>query len=162
AGEAIARTQPGIAGLQKRGRVAVPTHGAAAGGAGGGVEGGKLAGAPGPSFHPGGAAPHRGTTTYVAAEPVARGTRQGVAGAREAQAYLVGSPAPVATTVALRASAGCLPGDAACAFAAGASAIAFTADGCRTVVRVAAVGAGTLQFAAPLADCTLGPGSAIA
>lgn len=59
-------------------------------------------------------------------------------------------------------SAGCLPGEAACAFAPGTSAIAFTVGGCRTGIQVASVAPDTLLLAAPLAGCTLDAGSAIA
>jgi len=149
AGQAIARTQPEIADLQQRARLALHTLGTELRGAGSGLERVTLTGPLVRYFPPVEPSPDGGITIWTTTSP-------------DAQADVLVSAAPGATTVALRDSAGCLPGDAACAFAAGASAIAFTADGCRTVVRVAAVGAGTLQFAAPLADCTLGPGSAIA
>src|SRR6185503_9037486 len=80
----------------------------------------------------------------------------------EAQGSVAESVAPGATAVAVQDNAGCQTGEAACGFAPDTTAIAFTADGCRTVLRVSAVAETTLHLAAPLGGCALAPGSAVA
>lgn len=81
---------------------------------------------------------------------------------RDAQGRTAISVATGATTVALQDSDACPAGEGACGFAAGTTAIAFTAGGCRTTLRIAAVSGDALQLAAPLAGCALDPGSPIA
>jgi len=148
AGQTIARTQPETADLQQRARLALQTLGSELRGAGAGLDRG-LAGplnryfpAVTPSFD-------GGITIWTTTSADAQAT--------------IATPADQgATAVALNDDAGCLPGDAACAFPANGSAIAFTASGCRTTVRLAGVSADTLQLAAPLGGCSLAAGSAIA
>lgn len=148
-GQMMARTQPETADLQQKGRLALQTLGAELRGAGAGIEHGALAGPLVRHFPPIGPSADGGVTIWTATAVDAQGT-------------VDTSAAPGATTVSLRDSAGCLPGEGACAFAADASAIAFTADGCRTVLRLAAVAGAALQLSAPLGGCMLAPGSAVA
>ena len=148
AGQTIARTQPETADLQQRARLALQTLGGELRSAGAGVDRG-LAGPLVRYFPPIAPSIDEGITVWTTTSADAQGT-------------VVASADEGATTVTLVDSAGCPPGEAACAFAAGMPAIAFTADGCRTVLRVAAVAGGTLALAAPLAGCSLAPGSAIA
>jgi Tfp pilus assembly protein PilW len=149
AGQTIARTQPETADLQQRARVALHTVGSELRGAGAGVALEGVAGPLSQFFPPVGPSADGGLTIWTTTSA-------------DAQGMVAVSAAPGATTVSLADSAGCLPGEAACAFAPGTSAIAFTTGGCRTVLRVAAVGADTIQLAAPLADCALVPGSVVA
>jgi hypothetical protein len=148
-GQAIARVQPEIADQQQRARLALQALGGELRGAGAGLDRGSLAGPLIRHFPPVGPSVDGGITIWTATSA-------------EAQGIVDRSAEPGATTVSLRDSSGCQPGDAACAFAAGTSAIAFTAGGCRTVLRVAGVFGSTLQLSAPLTDCVLGPGSAVA
>jgi hypothetical protein len=149
AGQAIARTQPETSDLQQRARLALHTLGRDLRGAGAGVDRGPLAGPLVRVFPPVTPSADGGITMWTVTSA-------------DAQATVALSADPGATTVALTDSAGCATGNAACAFAADASIVAFTADGCRTVMRVADVGADTLQLSAPLGDCRLVPGSAVA
>jgi hypothetical protein len=149
AGQAIARTQPETSDLQQRARVALHTLGAELRGAGAGPERGSLAGPLVRAFPPVTPSIDGGITIWTVTSAEAQGTV-------ESSAW------PGATTVALQDNSGCQPGEGACAFSPGASAIAFTADGCRTGLQLAGVFGGTLQFAAPLADCALPPGAAVA
>lgn len=149
AGQTIARTQPEAADLQQRARLALYTLGRDVRGAGAGLDHGDLAGPLARRFPPVAPSADGGITLWTVTNA-------------DAQATVESSVALGATMVALRDSSGCQPGQAACAFDAGTSAIAFTADGCRTTLRLAAVAGSTLQLSAPLAECVLAPGSAVA
>src|SRR5262249_26197719 len=132
-GQTIARTQPEAADLQQKARLALQSVGGDLRGAGAGPEHGSPAGPLVRHFPPVAPSIGGGIPIWTVPSPDAQGT--------------VDLPAaPGATTVALRDSAGCPANEAACAFAAGDSAIAFTADGCRTALRLAAVAGSTLQF----------------
>ena len=148
AGQTIARTQPETTDQQQRARLALQTLGTELRGAGAGLDRGSLAGPLVRHFPPIEPSIDGGVTIWTATSA-------------DAQATVDTDVQQGATVVTLRDSVGCLPGEAACAFAPDTSAIAFTADGCRTVLRVASVTGGTLHLAAPLAGCTLAAGSAV-
>lgn len=150
AGQTIARTQPEAADLHQRARIALHVLAAELRDAGAGLErGGSLVGPLARYFPPIAPSIDGGITIWKTTN------RNAQAGA----AMFVGEGA---TTVALDDSNSCLPGESACGFASGMTAIAFTAAGCRTTLRVAAVSASALQLAAPLSGCSLEPGSAVA
>jgi len=149
AGHTIARTQPETSDLQQRARVALHTIGTALREAGAGLERGTLAGPLVRVFPPVTPSFDGGVTIWTITSADAQGTIETAA-------------ARGATTVALQDHSGCVSGEAACAFAPDAAAVAFTPDGCRTGLQLSGVFGGTLQLAAPLADCALQPGSAIA
>jgi Tfp pilus assembly protein PilW len=148
AGHTIARTQPETADLQQRARLALQTLGTELRDAGAGLDRGSLAGPLVRYFPPVTPSIDGGVTIWT-------GT------SADAQAMVATTAEQGTTMVVLRDSVGCLVGEAACAFVPDTSIIAFTADGCRTVLRVAAVSGGTFQLAAPLAGCTLAAGSAV-
>jgi len=149
AGQALARTQPEIADVQQRARLALQTLGGELRDAGAGSVRGPLAG-PLVRYFP----------------PVAPSIEGGIvlwsATSAEAQGTIAATASQGSTTLALEDSALCYPGEAACAFGVGTSVVAFTADGCRTVARVTAATGSTLQLTSPLTGCTLVTGSAVA
>jgi len=149
AGQTIARTQPETSDLQQRARLALQTLDGELRGAGAGRDRGSMAGPLVRAFPPITPSADGGITMWTVTST-------------DAQATVATTADPGATVVALNDSAGCAPGNAACAFAAGTRALAFTSDGCRTVMRVAGVTADALQLTDPLADCALVAGSAIA
>jgi hypothetical protein len=149
AGQTIARSQPEIADLQQRARLALHTLGGELRDAGAGLERGVLTGPLVRYFPPITPSADGGVTIWLTTSADAQGAVDTAA-------------APGAVAIALRDGAGCPPGEGACAFAPDSSAIAFTADGCRTVLRIADVIGATLHLAAPLAGCPLAAGSAIA
>ena len=149
AGQAIARTQPEAADLQQRARLALQTLGRELRDAGAGPDRGPLAGPFVRYFPPVEPSIDGGIVLWTATSAEAQGT-------------IAATVDQGATVMTLADSAGCYAGEAACAFGAGASVIAFTADGCRTVARVAAAAGGTLQLTAPLTGCALAAGSAVA
>ena len=148
AGQTIARTQPEAADVQQRARLALQTLGGELRGAGAGLDRGALAGPLVRYFPPIEPAIDGGITLWSITHAEAQG--------------LVAAPVNQgATAVVLADSASCLSGEGACGFESGASAIAFTADGCRTVFRLSAVADATLRLTAPLTGCTLDAGSAV-
>jgi hypothetical protein len=149
AGQAFARTEPERIDLQQRARVGLQALGRDLRDAGAGVERGSLAG-PLTGYFPAIAPSADGGITIWKTT------------SREAQGTAAMAVAPGATTIALQDSDGCPAGAGACGFAPGTTALAFTRGGCRTAVRIASVSARALQLTAPLAGCTLDPGSAIA
>jgi Tfp pilus assembly protein PilW len=149
AGQTIASTQPETADLQQRARVVLQTLGKELREAGAGLEQGSLTGPLVRYFPPLAPSADGGITIWTATN-------------RHAQATVVTAAVPGATTVALDDSTGCPSGAAACAFAPDTTAIAFSAAGCRTALRLADASGDVLQLAAPLADCTLDSGSAVA
>ena len=149
AGQAIARAQPETTDLQQRARVALQTLGRDLREAGAGLERGALAGPLIRYFPPVGPSADGGIVLWTMTSA-------------EAQGIVAATTDQGGSAVALVDSAACYPGEAACGFGAGASVIAFTADGCRTVAELAAAAGGSLQLTAPLTGCTLAPGSAVA
>jgi hypothetical protein len=149
AGQAIARTHPEAADLQQRARVALQIVGAELRDAGAGLEQGSLVGPLARYFPPVVPSIDDGVTIWTARN-------------YDAQAMVRTAAVPGATTVVVDDSAGCPPGAGACAFASDASVIAFTPGGCRTAMRLSDASADVLQLEAPLAGCTLEPGSAVA
>jgi len=149
AGQRIARTQPEAADLQQRARIAMRTLAAELRDAGAGIERGALSGALMRYFPPVAPSVDGGVTIWRTDDV-------------EAQAYPAVAVALGATTIPLQDAGVCPGGQAACAFAAASSAIAFTAAGCRTTARIAAPAGDSLQLASPLAACGLDPASAIA
>jgi hypothetical protein len=156
AGNRIAQVQPEALDLQQRARIALRSLGTDLRDAGAGLERGALL-----------------STTAEMTGPLVRyfpplvpsfddGVTVWTTTNRDAQGRTAMSVAPGATIVAVQDSDACPAGQGACGFAAGSTAIAFTATGCRTTLRIAAVNGDVLQLAAPLAGCALDPGSAIA
>ncbi len=149
AGQTLARTQPDSLDLQQRARVAMQVIAADLRDAGAGVEHGDLAGPLARYFPPIAPSPDGGITLWTATSPDAQGTA----------AFAVSAGT---TLVTLRDSPVCPDGEPACGFTPGAIAIAFTAGGCRTTIRVGTAGGAALQLAAPLTGCTLDAGAAVA
>lgn len=145
----LAHTQPERLDQQQRARVALQVLAAELRDAGAGIESGDLAG-PLARFFPAVAlSPAGGVTIWKTVSANAQGTT--------AFAVAVGS-----STVTLRDSPICPPGEAACGFTPGTTAIAFTVSGCRTTMRIGAVTGSALELAAPLAGCALDAGAAVA
>lgn len=156
AGNRMAQVQPEALDLQQRARIALYSLGTELRDAGAGLE-------------------HDPTTSSTAAmtgplvryfPPLVPSADNGITvwttTNRDAQGWTAFAVAPGATTIVLQDSPVCLAGSPACGFSPGATAIAFTASGCRTTLRIAAVTADSLQLAAPLAGCSLDRGSPIA
>ena len=149
AAETLARNQPEAADLQQRARLALQALGADLRAAGAGLDRGSLAGPLVRYFPPVTPSADGGITIWTVTS-------------RAAQAAPLMAIAQGATLVALRDADSCPPGQPACAFAPGTSALAFTSSGCRTTMRIGAVSETTLQLSSPLGGCELDPASAVA
>lgn len=156
AGNRMAQVQPEALDLQQRARIALRSLGTDLRDAGAGLERGAPTSSSGEMtgplvryFPPLLPSPDAGITVWTTTN-------------RDAQGRSAMSVAAGATTIALQDSDACPAGQGACGFAADSTAIAFTAGGCRTTLRIAAVSGDALQLAAPLTGCGLDPGSPIA
>jgi hypothetical protein len=149
AGQAIARAQPEAFDIEQRARVAMRTLAQAVRDAGAGIERGPLAGPLVRHFPPIVPSSGGGVTIWTTTNRAAQG----------APSVIVEEGA---TTIPLQESLDCPSGQAGCAFRPDTTAIAFTAAGCRTTVRIASVTADALDLAAPLQGCILDPSSVLA
>lgn len=155
AGNRMAQVQPEALDLQQRARIALHSLGNELRDAGAGLEYSSLA----PS-----ALDMTGPLVryFPPIEPSAGGITVWTTTNREAQGRTAVAVALGATTIVLEDSDVCPARSPACGFSPGSTAIAFTASGCRTTLRIAAVNADSLQLAVPLAGCALDPGSPVA
>lgn len=149
AGQKLGRVEPESLDQQQRARIALQVLGAELRDAGAGLDHGDLAGSLARFFPPIARSADGGITIWKTTNPDAQGTT----------AFAVAAGASMIT---LQDSPICPTGQAACGFNAGASAIAFTASGCRTTIRIAVVSGSTLELAAPLSACALDAGAAVA
>jgi prepilin-type N-terminal cleavage/methylation domain-containing protein len=148
AGQSIARMQPEAADVQQRARVALQTLGAELALAGAGLDRGSQAGPLARYFAPVAPSADGGLTIWY------------VSG-RDAQATLASTLAPGATGAAIQSDV-CPAADPGCAFTPFSTAIVFDGHGCRDLLRVDAVNAGSLQVRAGARGCAYAPGAAIA
>ena len=149
AGQKLGRVEPESLDQQQRARIALQVLGTELRDAGAGLEHGDLAGTLVRFFPPIVRSADGGITIWKTTGNDAQGTT----------AFAVATGASIIT---LQDSPICPAGQAACGFSAGASAIAFTASGCRTTLRIAVASGSTLELAAPLTGCALDAGAAIA
>ena len=148
-GQSIARVQPEAADQQQRARLTRQAIGDALAGAGAGLDRGPLAGPLGAYFVPVSRSAEGGLTVWSITGASAQGTLSLPLGASATAADI----APEAT---------CPPGQPACAFSAGTSAIVFDASGCHEVVRIDDVLPSVLVLRPSVRACAFGAGAAIA
>jgi prepilin-type N-terminal cleavage/methylation domain-containing protein len=149
AGQSIARAQPEAADQQQRARIAIQTLGSELARAGAGLDRGARAGPLVQYFTPVERSADGGLTLWYVSDASTQAT--------------LGAPFdPGAIEAAIDSAGSCPAAEPACAFAPATSAILFDSGGCRDVLRIDDVAAGTIVTRPAARNCAYPAGSSVA